>query len=167
MLPGVTSKPFIAAGLAAFLAAAAPPVEFVPVTPQFAPAGDEYRRVWESDGARIAAALEQAAGLSFPPGRIDAIVSEGRPMTAYDGRTIRLRASYSPAYKKATLVHELGHRLALALPRAASSTTTACSTSSSTTPGPTSTAATSPTAWSRSSAGSGRATEPPGTGRWR
>ena len=40
-------------------------------------------------------------------------------MTAYDGRTIRLRAGYSPAYKKATLVHELGHRLVLPLPRTA------------------------------------------------
>ena len=38
-------------------------------------------------------------------------------MASYDGRLIRLRASYSPAYKRATLVHELGHRLALALPR--------------------------------------------------
>ena len=37
-------------------------------------------------------------------------------MTSYDGRLIRLRAGYSPDYKKATLVHELGHRLALALP---------------------------------------------------
>ncbi|HYD38491.1 MAG TPA: hypothetical protein VEA60_12810 [Allosphingosinicella sp.] len=104
--------------LAALLcAAAAPPVEFVPVAPQFAPASDEYRRVWESDGARIATVMERVAGLPFPGSPIDAIVSEGRPMTAYDGRTIRLRAGYSPAYKKATLVHELGHRLALALPR--------------------------------------------------
>ena len=65
----------------------------------------------------MAAAMERVTGLTFPPGPIDVIVSEGRPMTAYDGRTIRLRAGYSPAYKKATLVHELGHRLALALPR--------------------------------------------------
>ncbi|MET1112857.1 MAG: hypothetical protein ABWX67_15160, partial [Allosphingosinicella sp.] len=35
----------------------------------------------------------------------------------FDGRTIRLRASYSPAYKKATLAHEIGHRLAFTLPR--------------------------------------------------
>jgi hypothetical protein len=109
-------RPVFAFPIAALLAAAAPPVSFVPVKPQFGPARDEYRRLWETDGARIAAAMESVTGLAFPPGRIDVIVSEGRPMTAYDGRTIRLRASYSPAYKKATLVHELGHRLALAFP---------------------------------------------------
>ena len=117
MLGPVTRRPLFLFALALLLAGAAPPVSFVPVTPQFAAASDEYRRVWEAEGARIVAALERTAGLPFPAGPIDAIVSEGRPMAAYDGRTIRLRASYSPAYKKATLVHELGHRLALALPR--------------------------------------------------
>jgi hypothetical protein len=112
-------EPFAILALAVLLGGAAPPVTFVPVAPQFAPASEEYRSVWETDGARIVEALERAAGLPFPPGRIDAIVSEGRPMAAYDGRTVRLRASYSPAYKKATLVHELGHRLALGLPRSA------------------------------------------------
>lgn len=99
------------------LAAAAPPVSMVPVGPSFAPAADEYRRLWQAEGPRIVEAMERAAGLPFPPGPVEVLVSDGRPMTAYDGRTIRLRASYSPAYKKATLVHELGHRLALALPR--------------------------------------------------
>jgi hypothetical protein len=103
--------------LATLLAAAAPPLSFVPVKPQFAPASDEYRSLWEADGARIVAALEAATGLTFPAAPIDVVVSEGRPMTAYDGRTIRLRASYSGEYKKATLVHEMGHRLALIFPR--------------------------------------------------
>lgn len=100
------------------LAAAAPPVSVVPVSPAFAPAADEYRRLWQAEGPEIVAAMERTAGLAFPPGPVEILVSEGRPMSAYDGRTIRLRAGYSPAYKKATLVHELGHRLALALPRA-------------------------------------------------
>jgi hypothetical protein len=102
-----------------FLAAAAPRVAVIPVSPAFAPAADEYRRLWQAEGAAMVAAMEQVAGLRYPPGPVDLLVSEGRPMTAYDGRTIRLRASYSPAYKKATLVHELGHRLVLALPRSA------------------------------------------------
>ena len=110
-------EPLTLCGLSAVLAAAAPPVSFSPVDPAFAPAATEYRSLWAQDGKRIAAAMESATGLLFPPTAIDAIVSEGRPMTSFDGRTIRLRASYSPAYKKATLVHELGHRLALALPR--------------------------------------------------
>ena len=105
------------AALAFSLCAAAPRLAFIPVEPRFAADADEYRRLWKADGPRIAAALETASGLRFPKTRIDAIISEGRPMTSYDGRTIRLRASYSRDYKKATLVHELGHRLAFTLPR--------------------------------------------------
>lgn len=99
------------------LAAAAPPVSVTPVSPAFAPAADEYRRLWQAEGPAMVAAMERVAGLRYPPGAIEILVSEGRPMAAYDGRTIRMRASYSPAYKKATLVHEMGHRLVLALPR--------------------------------------------------
>jgi hypothetical protein len=99
------------------LCAAAPPLSFVPAEPRFAPAAGDYRAIWDSDGARIAAALEAATGLTFPQTPIEMIVHEGAPMTAYDGRTIYLRAGYSPAYKRATLVHELGHRLSFLLPR--------------------------------------------------
>ena len=113
----MTSSRYPTLCLAVLLIAAAPPVSFAPVEPGFAPASGEYRRLWESDGARIVEALERTAGTPFPPGRIEIVVSEGRPMASYDGRTIRLRASYSPDYKKATLVHELGHRLAFAFPR--------------------------------------------------
>lgn len=101
------------------LAAAAPPVEFVSVEPRFAEATDEYRHLWESEGPQIVDALERATGLQFPAEPIALIIHQGPPMTSYDGRSIRLRASYSPAYKRATLVHELGHRIALGLPRVA------------------------------------------------
>jgi len=101
----------------ALLCAAAPPLSFVPAEPRFAAATDAYRAIWDAEGARIAAALETETGLTFPPAPIEMIVHEGAPMTAYDGRTIRLRAGYSPDYKRATLVHELGHRLSFLLPR--------------------------------------------------
>ncbi len=104
-------------GCALLLGAAAPPLAFVPVRSSFDAAAADYARIWKDDGPRIAAALEAESGLRFPGTKIDAIVSDARPMTSYDGRTIRLRATYSPDYKKATLVHELGHRLALAFPR--------------------------------------------------
>jgi hypothetical protein len=99
------------------LAAAAPPVSFTPVAPQYAEAAGEYRALWQAEGDRIVAAMEATTGLAFPMSPVDAIVSEGRPMASFDGRTIRLRASYSPAYKKATLAHEIGHRLTFAMPR--------------------------------------------------
>lgn len=106
-----------AAGL--LLCAAVPPVSFTPVSPEHAEAANEYRRLWLAEGPRIVAAMEAATGLAFPGSRVDAIVSEGRPMASFDGSTIRLRAGYSPAYKKATLAHEIGHRLAFTLPRTA------------------------------------------------
>lgn len=99
------------------LCAAAPPMSFVPQAPRFAAAADEYRAIWEADGPRIATALEAATGLRFRDVRVEAIVNDSPPMTAYDGRSMRLRAVYSPDYKKATLVHELGHLLSFALPR--------------------------------------------------
>lgn len=110
-------RALIALALCPLLCAAAPPVSFAPVEPRFAAAADEYRRLWDAEGARIVAALEAVTGLDFPATPIEMIVREGAPMTAYDGRTIRLRAGYSPLYKKATLVHELGHRLSFLLPR--------------------------------------------------
>jgi hypothetical protein len=105
--------------LIALLGAAAPPIAFVSAGPEFDEATEEYRRIWETEGARIAAALERVTGLTFPPGEIEALVSQAPPMMAYDGRNLRLRAAYSPDYKRATLVHELGHRLSFVLPRGA------------------------------------------------
>jgi hypothetical protein len=98
-------------------AAATPPIVFSPMEPRFAEAAQDYARIWEEDGPRIVEALQAASGLTFPDAPIEILVSEGRPMASFDGRLIRLRASYSPDYKKATLVHELGHRLAFTLKR--------------------------------------------------
>ena len=106
-------------GFAPWLAAAAPPLSFTPVKPRFAQASEDYRAIWQADAARIVPALEATSGLVFGPGPIDVIVSDNPPMTAFDGRTIRLRASYSAEYKRATLVHELGHSLAARLRLAA------------------------------------------------
>ena len=99
------------------LTAARPPLDFIPAGAQFETASDEYQAIWNQDGDRIVAAMEEVSGLAFPVEPIEIIVSETPPMTAYDGRTMRLRARYSPLYKKATLVHELGHRLAFTLGR--------------------------------------------------
>jgi len=108
------------AALVPLLAAAAvPPVSFVPRERRFAAAADEYRRIWEAEGARVVAAMEAATGLAFPAASIEAIVAGGPPMTAYGGRSMRLRAAYSALYKKATLVHEMGHVVAFTLPRTA------------------------------------------------
>ena len=100
------------------LGAAAPPLSFVPLAPGDAEGASEYRRLWEAEGSRIVAALEATAGVEFPQAPIEVLVRDGPPMTAYDGRTIRLRANCSPRCRLGTFTHELGHRLALELPRA-------------------------------------------------
>jgi hypothetical protein len=108
-------RPLLLLALAGLLGGSTPPISFTPTGPNFAAGAEEYAGIWHGDGARIVAALEKASGLSFPDSSIDAIVSDGRPMMSFDGRSMRLRANYSPDYKKATLVHELGHRLAFML----------------------------------------------------
>ena len=100
-------------------AAAAPPLTFTAVSPRFEASARLYESRWRAEGERIAAALEAAAGISFPAGPIEVFVRDGAPMTAFDGRTIRLRANYSPDDWRAAISHELGHRLAQALPRTA------------------------------------------------
>lgn len=95
----------------------APPLTFVAMAPRYEPATEEYRRIWQNDGPLIVAAMEAATGQSFPLSPIEVLVRDGAPMISFDGRIIRLRASTRPAYMKATLVHEIGHRLALTMPR--------------------------------------------------
>lgn len=98
-------------------AAAAPPLSFVPVQPAFRASADTYQARWEAEGERIVAALESAAGIPFPEEPIEVLIRDGAPMTSFDGRTIRLRAGYSIEAWRATMTHELGHRLAQMLGR--------------------------------------------------
>jgi hypothetical protein len=106
------------AASAVLLAAASPPITFTPVQPEFASAAREYRQLWCDEGARIVQALEETSGQPFPATPIEVFVANATPMTAYDGRTIWLKASYPAYYKRATLVHELGHRLSFTMARA-------------------------------------------------
>lgn len=115
----MSARALTALGLWAALAAGAPPLSFVPMEPRFAEGAEEYRQLWESDGPRIVAEMEGLTGIAFPAEPVEVLVRDGPPMTAFDGRTIRLRARCSPGCKLGTFTHELGHRLALALPRTA------------------------------------------------
>lgn len=109
--------PLLLSAGAFLLAAASPPLRFTPVEPGFAAAAEEYRQLWCDEGARIVQALEEATGHPFPTTPIEVFVANATPMTAYDGRTIWLKASYPTYYKRATLVHELGHRLSFTMGR--------------------------------------------------
>lgn len=110
-------RPIFAAAAWVLLAAAAAPVAFTPESPRFERAADAYRALWAAEGARMIAALEAETGLEFPAAPIPVIVYEGPSWAGLGGRPMRLRASYSDDEKKAALVHELGHRLIIGMPR--------------------------------------------------
>jgi hypothetical protein len=82
----------------------------------FAAAATEYTAIWRREGPRIIEAMERVSRIRFdsPPyadTAIRAIVFEGVSYSGYRERPMRLRASYPEPTKRATLVHELGHRL--------------------------------------------------------
>jgi hypothetical protein len=148
----------VIAASAVLLVAASPPLTFVPVQPDFAVAAEEYRQLWCDEGARIVQALEEASGQPFPATPIVVFVANATPMTAYDGRTIWLKASYPAYYKRATLVHELGHRLSFTMARTPDLDDHRCSTCSSTKHGRGSTGPPLRTGWRRRNAASPDAT---------
>lgn len=86
-------------------------LEFVPESETFAAAVGEYERIWAADAARIVRTMEEISGLRFSDTAVTAIVFEGVSSSGFRDVPMRLRASYPPDTKKATLIHELGHRL--------------------------------------------------------
>jgi hypothetical protein len=99
--------------LAACCAAQTKPlrISFEPGAPEFAQAARGYGTIWSSNGAAITAAMEAAAGLKFEDREVKAIVLEVSSDSGYKEKPMHLRASYPLDTKKATLIHELGHRL--------------------------------------------------------
>ena len=88
-----------------------PRLEFVPASETFAAAVGEYERIWATDAARIVRAMQDASGLRFTDTAITVVVFEGVSSSGFGDTPMRLRASYSIDTKRATLIHELGHRL--------------------------------------------------------
>jgi len=100
------------------LAGQAPPVRltFVPVAEEYAPAAREYAALWAAEGARIVAVLERVSGLRFiTPAYADTVilvrVAERPAESGFRQVPMIMRASYPPETRRATLMHELGHRL--------------------------------------------------------
>ncbi len=88
-------------------------IEFEPesATEAFIKASAEYDAIWKAEGTRTIEAMERVTGITFEERRIKAIVYEGVSFSGGGERPMRLRASYPPDVKKATLVHELLHRM--------------------------------------------------------
>lgn len=92
-------------------------LEFRAASDSFVAARDEYERIWAEEGSRMVAVLERTAGLRFVyPQYADTVivvtVREAMSQSGFRERSgITMRASYTTATKRATLMHELGHRL--------------------------------------------------------
>ncbi len=86
-------------------------IVFHPDSDQFSAAAHQYESIWAGEGARITAAMEAASGLKFEDREVEAIILEVSSQSGYKEKPMLLRASYPMDTKKATLIHELGHRL--------------------------------------------------------
>ena len=94
-----------------FQASAATEIRFSAEAPEFEAAAEEYRLIWKEEGARIANTLHQLTGFQLEQGPIQTVVFEGVSNSGYRDIPMRMRASYPADTKRATLVHELSHRL--------------------------------------------------------
>jgi hypothetical protein len=84
---------------------------FTPQDQTFTEAAEAYRRIWATEGTTMVDALERGTGLTFLETHVNAVIFEGVSRSGVGDSPMYLRASYSPDVKKATLVHEHGHRL--------------------------------------------------------
>jgi len=100
----------IVAWLSAAAARAQPAVEFIATTPAHESAARAYREIWEQDGARIVAALKARTCMRFAETAVAALVGDNVSDSGGPEHPMSLRASYDLDVKRATLVHELGHR---------------------------------------------------------
>ena len=89
-------------------------IRFIPIFEdrEFIEAANEYALIWREEGNRILDVIQKVTNLTFIESRIAAVVYDG---VSFSGRSpkdiMKIRFSYDTENKKATLVHELSHRL--------------------------------------------------------
>lgn len=84
-------------------------IVFIPEenTPDLINASNQYTDIWTQQGEAITNIIERATCLRFYDNKIEALVYEGISQS----HPLKLRASYDLDTKKATLIHELLHRI--------------------------------------------------------
>jgi hypothetical protein len=102
-LPAPSGIPVFAAGRVS--------MTFTPQDQTFAEAAEAYRRLWVDEGSQIIEAMERGTGLTYLEKHVKAVIFEGPSHSGVGDLPMYLRASYPADVKKATLVHEHGHRL--------------------------------------------------------
>jgi hypothetical protein len=80
-------------------------------TRAFIQAAADYAALWKAEGARMLEVMERVTGVTFEEREIKAVVFEGASSSGFGPSPMRMRASYPPDVKKATLIHELLHRM--------------------------------------------------------
>ena len=86
-------------------------INFTPESEKYTAATKEYQALWQAEGDKMIKAVEKISGLKFKETEFDAIVFEGVSRSGRPGGSpMKMRASYKPDTKKATLIHEIGHR---------------------------------------------------------
>jgi len=85
-------------------------MEFIASTAAHEHAARNYRAIWAEDGERIVAALEARTCLPFQETTVAAVIDDAVSHSGGPEYPMGLRASYDLDVKRATLVHELGHR---------------------------------------------------------
>ena len=86
-------------------------VNFTPESEKYAQATKDYQAIWNGEGKRVIETMESVSGLKFEKQEVRVIVYEGVSFSGFGDSPMKLRASYPSDVKKATLIHELGHRL--------------------------------------------------------
>lgn len=79
--------------------------------PEILNATEEYKKIWGEEGEKIQKVMEEISGLEFKEKEIKVIIYEGISESGSDKIPMKLRASYPLDTKKATLIHELAHKL--------------------------------------------------------
>ena len=97
-------------GLATGTTYAQPAFDFVAATAAHEYAAQTYRSIWKQDGARIIKALESRTCLKFSEPAVAALIDDAVSHSGGPEHPMGLRATYDLDVKRATLVHELGHR---------------------------------------------------------
>jgi hypothetical protein len=88
-------------------------MHFEPQSPKeaFIKAAAEYDALWKTEGERMLDAMERISGITFTERDIKAVIFESASYSGYGDQPMHLRASYPADVKKATLIHELLHRM--------------------------------------------------------
>jgi hypothetical protein len=90
---------------------------FTPESDKYVQATKQYQAIWSNEGKKIIEAMESVSGIKFKEKDVQIIVYEGVSYSGYEDKPMKLRASYPSNVKKATLIHELGHRLNASIPK--------------------------------------------------